>query len=71
LESKIKNVYPKEYIGKWQLVGEIIEPPYLFNPKKKHYDLGIKYNSIELYHDGSTNLENVTWKDRYLIFKED
>lgn len=71
LESKIKNVYPKEYIGKWQLVGEIIEPPYLFNPKKKHYDLGIKYNYIELYRDGSTNLENVTWKDRYLIIQED
>lgn len=71
LEKRIKNIHPEEYIGKWELVGEIIEPPYLFNPKKKHYNLGIKYNYLELYSDGSTNLENVTWKDSYLIFKED
>ena len=36
LDKHVANVHPKDFIGKWKLMGEIIEPPYLFNPKKIH-----------------------------------
>lgn len=71
LEKNITNIHPKEFIGKWQLMGQIIEPPYLFNPKKVHTKTGSKYDYIELYKDGSTNFENISWKDHYLVMKED
>ena len=71
LEKNITNTHPKEFVGKWQLMGEIVEPPYLFNPKKVHTKTGSKYDYIELYEDGSTNFENISWKDHYVVMKED
>lgn len=71
LDKHVANVHPTDFIGKWKLMGEIIEPPYLFNPKKIHTKIDSKYEFIELYKDGSTNFENISWKDRYLIMKED
>ena len=71
LENIITDTHAKEFIGKWQLMGEIIEPPYLFNPKKVHTKTDSKYEYIELYKDGSTNFENISWKDYYLVMKED
>lgn len=69
LKEKLKdcNTHPKKYVGKWKLVGEIIEPPYLFSPKDKHYKPKTKYETIDLKKDGTTNFKNITWKDKYLI----
>ena len=65
-----KNIYPEEFIGTWQLMGEITEPPYLFNPKETHYMPDTILTTLELYKDGTTNFEHITWKERYLIIKE-
>lgn len=70
LKDKIKNKYPKEFIGKWKLQGEITELPKNFNPRKKHFYPDTKYEILELNQDGSTNYENITWKDKYLIIKD-
>ena len=70
LKNKIKNIYPKEFIGTWSLQGEITELPRNFNPLKKHYYPDTKYVTLELKEDGSTNFNNITWKDKYLIIKE-
>ena len=69
-QDKIKNIYPKELIGTWLLMGEITEPPYLFNPKEKHYMPDTILITLELNKDGTTNFEHITWKERYLIIKE-
>lgn len=71
LSKVITDTHAKEFIGKWQLMGEIIEPAYLFNPKKTHTKTGSKYEYIELYKDGSTNFENISWRDHYLVMQED
>lgn len=70
LKNKIKNIYPKEFIGTWSLQGEITELPRNFNPLKKHYYPDTEYVTLELKEDGSTNFNNITWKDKYLIIKE-
>ena len=51
-------------------MGEITEPPYLFNPKEKHYMPDTILTTLELYKDGTTNFEHITWKERYLIIEE-
>ena len=71
LKNKIKNVYPKEYIGAWELQGEVTELSRNFNPLKKHYYPETKYQVLELNPNGSTNFDNITWKDKYLIIKDD
>lgn len=71
LQSKIKNIYPKEFIGKWVLQGEITELPSQFNPRKKHYYPDTKYEILELNKDGTTNYVNIKWKDKYLIITEE
>lgn len=69
--SNLKNKHSKKYVGKWVMQGEIIELPKQFKYKDEHYIPDTMYNTLELYEDGSTNLENVTWADDYLIVKED
>lgn len=69
--SNLKNRHSKKYVGKWVMQGEIIELPKQFKYKDEHYIPDTMYNTLELYEDGSTNLENVTWADDYLIVKED
>lgn len=71
LKDKIENIHPQEFIGKWILQGEITELPRNFNPRKKHYYPDTKYETLILNKDGSTNFENITWKDKYLIITED
>ena len=44
LSKVIADTHAKEFIGKWQLMGEIIEPSCLFNPKKTHTKTGSKYH---------------------------
>lgn len=70
IKNRIKNIHEKEYVGKWILQGEITELPRNFNPLKKHYYPDTKYKILELNKDGSTNFENVTWKENYLIINE-
>ena len=70
IKNRIKDIHDKEYIGTWSLQGEITELPRNFNPKKKHYYPDTKYEILELNKDGSTNFDNVTWKENYLIIKE-
>ena len=70
IKNRIKDIHDKEYIGTWALQGEITELPRNFNPKKKHYYPDTKYETLELNKDGSTNFDNVTWKENYLIIKE-
>ena len=70
LKEKIKNIHPKEFIGTWQLQGEITELPSMFNPIKKHYYPDTKYEVLELHEDGTTNFNNIIWKDKYLIITE-
>lgn len=64
-------IHDKKYVGKWILQGEINEVPALFDYKDKHYIPDIIYKVLELNEDGTTNLKNVTWNDRYLIMEED
>lgn len=70
IKNRIKDIYEKEYIGTWALQGEITELPRNFNPKKKHYYPDTKYEILKLNNDGTTNFENVTWKENYLIINE-
>lgn len=64
-------IHDKKYVGKWILQGEINEVPALLDYKDKHYIPDIIYKVLELNEDGTTNLKNVTWNDRYLIIEED
>lgn len=70
LKNKIKDVHDKEFIGTWVLQGEVTELQGNFNPLKKHYYPDTKYKILELNKDGTTNFENITWKEDYLIIKE-
>ncbi len=67
LSKKIKDIYSKEYVGTWQLQGEITEPPKLFNPRKKHFIPNAKLKTIILNEDGTTNFKHIIWKENYLI----
>ena len=73
LEEKFKTTeptYDSKYIGKWQLQGQIVEPDKLFNPNKEHFMPDTKYKELILYRDGTTNHDNVTWRDDYLIISK-
>lgn len=70
LKNKIKDIHDKEFIGTWVLQGEVTELQGNFNPLKKHYYPETKYEILELNKDGTTNFENITWKEDYLIIKE-
>ena len=73
LEERVKNkeiVKPNsDFIGKWQLIGEITEPDRYFNPKEEHYMPNIKYNYIEIYENTKTNYDELRCIDKYLINK--
>ena len=73
LEKRLKNkkiIKPNsDYIGKWQLIGEITEPDRYFNPKEEHYMPNIKYNYIEIYKNTKTNYDELRCIDKYLINK--
>ena len=73
LEEKFKTtepIYDSKYVGKWILQGQIVEPPKLFNPNKEHFMPDTKYKELILYKDGTTNYDNVTWRDDYLIISK-
>ena len=73
LEERLKNkeiIKPNsDFIGKWQLIGEITEPDRYFNPKEEHYMPNIKYNYIEIYENTKTNYDELRCIDKYLINK--
>lgn len=69
LKETTKDSYPEKFIGKWKLEGEITEIPAMFNPKRKHYMPDTELKILEIKEDGTTNYENITWKERYLIVK--
>ena len=72
LEEKFKTTepfYDSKYVGKWCLQGQIVEPLKIFNPSKEHYMPDTKYKELVLYKDGTTNYDNVTWRDDYLLIK--
>lgn len=67
LKKKIIKKPKKEFIGKWQLVGEITEPIKYFNPNEEHYIPNIKYDYIEIYKNTKTNHKELSCIDNYLI----
>ncbi len=70
LEEKFKTtepIYDSKYVGKWCLQGQIVEPLKIFNPNKEHFMPDTKYKELILYKDGTTNYDNVTWRDNYLL----
>ncbi len=72
IEEKFKTaepIYDSKYVGKWCLQGQIVEPLKIFNPSKEHYMPDTKYKELVLYKDGTTNYDNVTWRDDYLLIK--
>ena len=73
LEERLRNkeiIKPNnEFIGKWQLVGEITEPYRYFNPKEEHYIPNTKYSYIEIYENSKTNYDELTCIDKYLVHK--
>ena len=72
LEEKFKTnkpIYDSKYVGKWCLQGQIVEPDKLFNPNKEHFMPDTKYKELILYKDGTTNYDNVTWRDDYLLIE--
>ena len=71
LKQTTKDSYPEKFIGKWKLEGEITEIPIMFNPKRKHYMPDTELKILELKADGTTNYKNITWKEKFLIVKED
>ncbi len=73
LEEKFKTtepIYDSKYVGKWILQGQIVEPDKLFNPNKEHFMPDTKYKELILYKDGTTNYDNVTWRDDYLLISK-
>lgn len=69
LSKKLIKRPNKEFIGKWQLIGEITEPIKYFNPNEEHYIPNTKYDYIEIYKNTKTNYEELTCIDNYLIHK--
>ena len=67
LNKKLIKKPNKEFVGKWQLVGEITEPPKYFNPNEEHYIPTIKYDYIEIYKNTKTNYKELACIDNYLI----
>lgn len=70
LKNNLKEIHSKEYIGSWLLQGEIVELPKAFNPKKNHPVPETKLVKLTLNSDGTTNFKHITWKENYLIIKE-
>ena len=62
-------IYDSKYVGKWCLQGQIVEPLKIFNPNKEHFMPDTKYKELILYKDGTTNYDNVTWRDNYLLIE--
>lgn len=67
LSKKLIKRPNKKFIGKWQLVGEITEPPKYFNPNEEHYIPNIKYDYLEIYKNTKTNYNELKCIDNYLI----
>ena len=73
LEEKFKTtepIYDSKYVGKWLLQGQIVEPLKIFNPNKEHFMPDTNYKELILYKDGTTNYDNVTWRDDYLLISK-
>ena len=72
IEEKFKTTdptYDSKYVGKWILQGQIVEPDKLFNPNKEHFMPDTKYKELILYKEGTTNYDNISWRDDYLIIE--
>lgn len=73
LKEKFKStdpIYDSKYIGKWILQGQIVEPLKIFNPRKEHFMPDTKFKELILNFDGTTNYDNVTWRDGYLLIEK-
>ena len=73
LKEKFKftePIYDPKYIGKWILQGQIVEPLKIFNPKKEHFMPDTKFKELVLNADGTTNYNNITWRDGYLLIEK-
>lgn len=68
--ENLQNIYPKEFVGTWELKGEITEPSKLFNPKRKHHMPNTILKELILLPDGTTNFPHILWKENFLIIKE-
>ena len=72
LAEKFKTtepIYDSKYVGNWVLQGQIVEPLKIFNPNKEHFMPDTKYKELILYKDGTTNYDNVSWRDDYLLIE--
>lgn len=72
LAEKFKTtepIYDSKYVGNWVLQGQIVEPLKIFNPNKEHFMPDTKYKELILYKDGTTNYDNVSWRDNYLLIE--
>ena len=67
--NSTKPIYDAKYIGKWILQGQIVEPLKIFNPNKEHFMPDTKFKELILKADGTTNYDNVTWRDGYLLIE--
>ncbi len=70
LEENLKDIYPEEFIGTWNLQGEIIELPKYFDSNNSHFMPDTKLVELKLNPDGTTNFPSITWKEHYLIIKD-
>ena len=62
--------YDKDFIGKWKLLGEQLEPTKFYNPEKSQFIPDTELKEIEFRPNGTTNFSNITWRDRYMIIKK-
>ncbi len=67
--NSTKPIYDAKYIGKWILQGQIVEPLKIFNPNKEHFMPDTKFKELTSKADGTTNYDNVTWRDGYLLIE--
>ncbi len=65
--SKLKNIHEKKYVGKWLLQGEMVWCYQNVFKDGKIRKVNDDTTLLILYEDGTTNLDNVMWKEDYLI----
>jgi len=70
IENTLEDKVDSEFVGKWQMVAEMSLDSRLFNPKRKYYVPESNLNLLILNSDGTTNIDNITWKENRLIIKK-